>query len=191
MGHSIILASASPRRQQLLQSAGLTLEIRPSHVDESWPEGCSPLEGVVQLAIRKLEAIGPCDRIAVAADTLVVLGEDSAFELLGKPEDAADASRMLRKLSGASHRVITGFCVGNGKHRQAGAVTTSVTFRHLSQNEIDAYVASGEPFDKAGSYAIQGLGGALIASINGSYTNIVGLPVAEVLAAIELVATER
>ncbi len=184
MATKVTLASASPRRKQLLESAGLVVHVQASNVDEAWPGGTIEA-GVVQLAIRKLEAIGPVSGIVIAADTLVVLGD----ELLGKPTDATHARSMLTQLSGREHRVVTGFCVASGEKRCHGAVTTHVTFRTLTPAEISLYVASGEPFDKAGAYAIQGMGGALIERVEGSYTNIVGLPLAEVLAAIEAVVS--
>ena len=178
-----MLASASPRRRQLLEAARFTVEVRPSHADETWPGG-TPEKATVEIAERKL-AIGlDATRPTIAADTVVMLGE----EPLGKPLDAVDAARMLGALSGREHRVVTGFCVARGARRERGAVVTRVSFRALSTEEIERYVDSGEPLDKAGAYAIQGEGGALVDRVEGSYTNIVGLPLAEVIAALRAVS---
>jgi septum formation protein len=179
---SIVLASASPRRRQLLEAACFDVEVRPSGVDETWPGGAAE-QAVVTLARRKLDAVVDAERPTVAADTVVMLGD----EPLGKPADARDAARMLGALAGREHTVVTGFCVGARTARREGAVVTRVSFRKLSREEIERYVDSGEPFDKAGAYAIQGEGGALIDRVVGSYTNIVGLPLAEVIAAIQAV----
>jgi septum formation protein len=179
---SIVLASASPRRKALLEAASYTVEVRAPNADETWPGG-DPERATQEIAARKLVKCLDAARVTVAADTVVMLG----VQPLGKPVDANDARRMLRELAGREHRVVTGYCVGRGAKRVAGAVTTRVSFRALSTEEIERYVASGEPFDKAGAYAIQGEGGALVDSVEGSYTNIVGLPLAEVIGAIEAV----
>ena len=152
------------------------------NADESWPPG-SVEDGVVTLAQRKLNAVGVQSLPTVAADTVVVLGEAR----LGKPEAAGEAVRMLRSLAGQEHRVLTGFCVRHGARERHGFVSTRIVFRPLSQSEIEAYVATAEPLDKAGGYAIQGGGGAFVDQIFGSYTNVVGLPLAEVLAALQAV----
>ncbi len=136
------------------------------------------------LAERKLSRVAPRKEPIIAADTVVVLGD----ERLEKPKDNSDAVRMLQILSGRRHQVTTGFCVQRGSLRRTGAVTTEVTFRRLSLEEIKKYVDSGDPLDKAGAYAIQGGGGAFVDTIVGSYTNVVGLPLPEVLAALELLA---
>jgi len=179
----VVLASASPRRRALLEAAALEVIVREPAVDETWPGG-ELVDAAIAVAQRKLDAVVEPTELVVAADTSVVLGA----ERLEKPKDAADAARMLRALSGREHQVITGFCVRRGRARQAGAVTTLVSFRALSHAEIDRYVASHEPLDKAGAYGIQGQGGALVDRVQGSYTNVVGLPLAEVLAAIEALA---
>jgi septum formation protein len=175
----VVLASGSPRRRALLEAACLEVVVRPSGVDESWPGG-TLVDGAVTLARRKAVAVPAPAEVVVAADTLVALDEHR----LEKPTDRADAARMLRILSGRRHEVVTGFCVQRDGHERAGAVTTHVTFRNLSDQEIDRYVATGEPLDKAGAYGIQGEGGSLVDRVEGSYTNVVGLPLAEVLAAI-------
>jgi septum formation protein len=141
--------------------------------------------GARALARRKADAVQvDADELVVAADTCVVLDGG----LLEKPRDADDARRMLRALAGRTHEVITGFCVRRGGKHREGAVHTRVGFRSLSHEEIERYLDSGEPFDKAGAYGIQGAGGALVDKIDGSYTNVVGLPLSEVLAAIEAVS---
>lgn len=153
-------------------------------IDESWPGGDIGVEaGAIELARRKLEAVGDRDAVTVAADTVVVIDDDR----LGKPADDAEAEAMLSRLAGRSHRVVTGFCVRGSAWREA-AVSTEVRFRPLTRAEIDRYVASGEPRDKAGAYGIQGSGGALVDHVRGSYTNVVGLPLAEVIAAVEEVS---
>ncbi|MCK5690584.1 septum formation protein Maf [Myxococcota bacterium] len=177
----MVLASASPRRRNLLISAGFEVDVRVPNINETWSGG-SLEEGVLDLARRKLDKIGT-DLFApvLAADTIVVIDD----EILGKPADDQEAEQMLYSLSGREHQVITGFCVRQGLAEICSAVVTRVSFRHLSQVEILNYIASGEPFDKAGSYAIQGGGGAFVDQINGSYTNVVGLPLAEVMAAFQ------
>jgi len=176
----IVLASASPRRRELLEAARFQVVVRPSGVDEAWPGG-SLSEGAAALAARKAAALPASDDLVLAADTLVVLGE----QRLEKPRDAVDAARMLDLLSGQTHTVVTGFCVRRGTRERREAVMTAVRFRVLAPEEIDAYIASGEPFDKAGAYAIQGRGGALVDRVEGSYTNVIGLPLREVIVAIE------
>lgn len=179
----VVLASGSPRRKALLESAALEVVVQVSGVDETWPGG-TPAEGTVALARKKLATVAGRGGSSVAADTVVVLG-DARLE---KPKDAADARRMLRALSGRPHEVVTGYAVRGQGGERAAAVATRVSFRRLSEAEIELYVESGEPFDKAGAYAIQGLGGALVDRVEGSLTNVVGLPLAEVLAALEQVS---
>jgi septum formation protein len=161
----------------------MTLTVRPADVDERPLPGEAAEAMAVRLARAKAAAIstqldGPS--IVVAADTLVV--RDGV--ILGKPTDAADAAEMLRSLSGRSHQVVTGFAVSGTRPTLARAVTTTVTFRPLSEAVIADYVATGEPLDKAGAYGIQGIGAMLVVAIEGSYTNVVGLPLVEVLDAI-------
>jgi len=177
----MLLASGSPRRKRLLEAACFTVDVRIPNADETWPGGTSA-EGVVTLAERKLAAVGDSSKLlALAADTVVVIDE----ERLGKPVDADRARAMLRRLSGRQHHVVTGFVLARAERRRAEAVSTRVWFRELSDEEIERYLVTGEPYDKAGSYAIQGIAGAFIDRIEGSYTNVVGLPVPEVLAAAE------
>lgn len=176
----VLLASRSPRRRELLLAAGVQVEVRAPDVDEAPAPDEPPAAMVMRLAIEKAGTVRTRDAVVVAADTAVVL--DGAA--LGKPVDHEHAVGMLGCLSGRRHEVLTGFCVQRGRERLATVVTTEVWFRELSQAEIVGYVATGEPLDKAGAYGIQGVGGALIDRLKGSYTNVVGLPLAEVLAAI-------
>lgn len=173
----LVLASASPRRRELLGLLGLPFEVSPSRYEEENPAAHpDPAAFAVHLALGKARDVAQRERgaLVLGADTVVALGT----RLYGKPRDAADASRMLRELSGKTHRVITGvalLCPARGV-AESFAITTEVTFRPLDAAEIHAYVASGEPADKAGAYAIQGLGGLLIEGIRGDYPNVVGLP---------------
>jgi len=186
----LILASASPRRQELLSSAGISYEVLPSEVDEGFQEGEAPEEYVVRLARRKAEKAGERhkDRWVLAADTVVVIDG----RILGKPGGRQEAREMLGMLSDQEHRVITGFCLSrgdSGKSRE-GAVTTRVRFKNLSSREIDWYLDTGEPFDKAGAYAIQGKAAFMVKEIRGSYTNVVGLPLTEVIEALQEMGIE-
>jgi septum formation protein len=177
-----ILASGSPRRRELLAQAGLVFTVTKPDVPEVRRRGEKPADFARRLAREKAAAVRARHPGAtvLAADTIVVLGD----RVLGKPRDAADARRMLRALSGRPHQVITAFTLA-GPHRSVTrAVRTRVVFRALTRAEIDAYVATGDPMDKAGAYAIQGGAAGMVASVRGSYTNVVGLPVAEVLAAL-------
>jgi len=176
---SVCLASASPRRRELLQAAGIGLTIVPADLDESPLPGERPIDLVLRLARAKAAAI-PSDATVVAADTAVVL-DDVAY---AKPDDDDDARRMLRALSGRTHQVLTGWCVQRGPRRVDGVVATEVTFRALDDGDIDRWIATGGHRDKAGAYAIQGAAAALIARVQGSLTNVIGLPLDEVLAAI-------
>ena len=198
----LILASASPRRAELLRSAGYTFEIVVANVDESIRPGESPPTYVRRLAADKsmaalkgcatnaarvggaaadpasaacgAQAFGPADLVVLGADTTVVV--DGA--ILGKPLDDEEARDMLRRLSGKAHQVLTGVSLRHGAYEAGRVETTSVTFRVLTDEDISWYVASGEGRDKAGGYAIQGLASRFIPSIAGSYANVVGLPLA-------------
>lgn len=178
----IVLASASPRRLQLLRACGLDVEVRAADVDERERPGERAADMVLRLARAKARAV--TGELVVAADTTVVLDE----RILTKPADAAAAREMLTSLAGRAHHVLTGWCVRAGAREQTGVVRTEVVFRALTAAEVDAYVATGEPFDKAGGYGIQGAGGALVDTVQGSYPNVVGLPVREVLAALRELA---
>ena len=177
----LILASKSPRRRHLLEQAGLEFSVIPSEFNESSVILSSPESYVKCLAEAKAKDISHAypNSWIIGADTIVFI--DSCK--LGKPVSNADARRMLSRLSGKTHRVHTGYCICCKTQNRlfSETVTTDVSFRHLSEKEIDWYVGSGEPFDKAGAYAIQGIGAFLVKRINGSYTNVVGLPVCEVL----------
>lgn len=178
MKEALILASASPRRRELLAGLGLRFQIVPSRVEEP-PIGDHPDEGVRALAASKARAISTRfpEAWVLAADTVVVLGG----MVFGKPADEKDAEEMLRQLSGRTHEVLTAVSLA---HRGRGffqtqAVRTQVSFRDLKDGEIRAYVKTGEPMDKAGAYGIQGVGAFLVQRVHGSYTNVVGLPLAE------------
>jgi nucleoside triphosphate pyrophosphatase len=172
---ALVLASASPRRQDLLSLLDLPFEILSADVDEGLHDALPPAERARRLAEDKAVAVSRLrpDALILGADTLVVL----ATEVMGKPRDADDARRMLRLLSGRTHQVITGLAlVAEGQILCGEAVTTDVRFRKLGEAEISSYVATGEPMDKAGAYAIQGRGAILIEGIAGDYANVVGLP---------------
>jgi septum formation protein len=174
MEEMIILASQSPRRRELLERAGIRFAVRVADVDESVREGEAPQTYVRRLAAQKAMAVRrEGEECVLAADTTVVLGE----EILGKPADAADAARMLRALAGRSHEVITGICLRRGGEIYIDAAVTVVHFAPMTEGEIAAYVATGEPMDKAGGYGIQGLASRYVTGIEGCYFNVVGLPV--------------
>ena len=187
MQDRIILASASPRRKELLEQVGYTFDVVPSQTDEQEVPGETPAEHVVRLSLEKAREVSTRDDIdgrwIVGSDTIVL--RDG--EILGKPQDTEDAARMLRSLSGRSHQVLSGYAVLDRRtgESRAAAVTTRVSFRSLTDAEIAGYIASGEPSDKAGAYAIQGLGAFMVSQIEGSYSNVVGLPLCEVVQALE------
>ncbi len=172
----LVLASASPRRRELLASLGLEFEVRVPQIDETPEPGESPRAYCERLAVEKAAAVEAAHgTVVVAADTIVVLGD----RILGKPADESEAFEMLSSLSGQTHRVITGACVKKNKNTEVFSVSTDVAFRLLSIKEIETYIATGCPMDKAGAYAIQGGAAHMVRSINGSYTNVVGLPLCE------------
>lgn len=174
----IILASSSPRRKELLTTAGIEFEIHVKEVDESVPDGTPPAEAAKMTAAKKAAAVAEdyADCVVIGADTIVVANG----KILGKPKDEADAESMLRMLSGIEHEVITGVCIIRNGTSETFAQISKVKFYNLTDEEISAYVATKEPMDKAGAYGIQGLGCKLVERIDGDYFNIVGLPVAEV-----------
>lgn len=175
----LILASGSPRRRALLALTGIPFTVLPADADETVGPGLSPRAAVLLLAKRKALAVAArCPRrVVLGADTVVSCGG----EIFGKPRDRADACRMLRALSGRTHRVSTGVCaVLPGGAAVSFCETSEVTFRPLTRGEIEAYVATGEPMDKAGAYAIQGAGARLVRSYRGDWCGIVGLPVGRV-----------
>lgn len=176
MKRKLILASASPRRQELLAQLGLQFEVSIPSVPES--KGRDPIMAAEQAALSKASEIAGKieDAVVIGADTVVVVDD----EILGKPRSASEAVKMLKKLSGRTHRVITGMAVVDSTGRRVvDHDITFVVFRSLSEEEIRAYVDSGEGLDKAGSYGIQGLGALFIPRIEGSYSNVVGLPLAK------------
>jgi septum formation protein len=177
----LILASTSPRRRDLLKRAGLDFSIVPSSVDETIVVESSPTRRVKRLSEAKAADVArqyPKSWV-LGADTIVVIGE----KILGKPEDPDHARRMLQRLSGRRHNVLTGYCLINRKHdRFFSEVTeTEVEFKRLTEEEIEWYIQTGEPFDKAGGYAIQGRGAFLVRRVSGSVTNVIGLPLCEVI----------
>ncbi|MGB7191664.1 MAG: Maf family protein [Acidobacteriaceae bacterium] len=177
----LVLASASPRRRELLAQAGFQFTVTPASIPEDLRPGENPVAYVTRLAREKAQAVyarlgaEPRQDVVLGADTTVVA---PSGEILGKPADAADAARMLRSLAGATHQVITGIAVASrGRVETAGEVT-HVTMLTVSDEEIAAYVSTGEPMDKAGGYAIQGYAARWIPRIQGCYFNVVGLPLA-------------
>ncbi len=174
---TLILASASPRRADLLSAAGIRFTTRPVEVDERPHDGEPPREYVLRVARDKVRACaGPPDAVVLAADTAVIV----EGEILGKPVDAGDAARMLRLLSGRAHLVLTGVVLHRGGRELAAVESTAVTFAPLTEEDVTWYVGTGEASDKAGAYAVQGLASRFVDRIDGSYTNVVGLPVATV-----------
>jgi len=187
----LILASASPRRRELLAQVGYKFEVRPAHILEDPLEGEDPIMYVTRLAREKAEAVF---RDLTAASpkpgkNIVVLGADTTVTLdrtiVGKPQDAADAARILRMLSGRTHRVITGVALVTAEGTEVAAEATAVQFLTLSDEEIAAYIATGEPMDKAGAYGIQGHAARWIPRIEGCYFNVMGLPLALVCSLLE------
>ena len=185
MQPEIILASASPRRRTLLEGAGVPFSVVVSQADEVLPPDCPPRTAVCKLARRKAAAVAAehPDAWVIGADTLVSCGK----RILGKPRSTLEAESMLRLLSGRTHHVQTGVCLALPNGTQITFCEVSaVTFRPLCEGEIRRYVATGEPMDKAGAYAIQGGAGAFVARISGDYANIVGLPVDRLRMLLEL-----
>ena len=178
----IVLASASPRRRELLKQIGLKFEIMPSHIDEVL-HGDSPAENVMGLASDKATDIynqlvskGETDVLVIGADTVVALDQ----KILGKPKDETEAFQMLQFLQGHTHQVYTGVCLITDKGKETFYGKTDVTMYPATDEQLKAYIATKEPMDKAGSYAIQGLGTIFVQGIEGDYNNVVGLPVAEI-----------
>jgi len=169
----IILASKSPRRQELMQLMGLNFKVELKDVDESYPEGLSPAEIAVYIAEKKAKAFNAGAEIVITADTIVALNG----EILGKPEDRAHAQEMLRKLSGSKHEVYTGVSIVKGDKIHSFYDVTEVTCKPVTSEEIDFYIDNYKPYDKAGSYGVQDWWGIVVVErINGSYTNVMGLP---------------
>lgn len=184
----LVLASASPRRRELLTQAGFIFTVAPASISEDLKPGENPIAYVTRLAREKATSVFA--QIPSHDPSTIVLGADTTVvapngEVLGKPSDPADASRMLRLLSGATHQVITGVAVVSQTGTEIAAEVTHVTVLNLSDEEINAYVATGEPMDKAGAYAIQGYAARWIPRIHGCYFNVVGLPLALVSGMLE------
>jgi septum formation protein len=177
----LILASASPRRQELLRFVGLKFKTIPAHLNEDYIEGESPREHVKRLSQDKAIVIAKKypNAVVLGADTIVVIDKS----ILGKPENKYQARKMLRKLSGREHKVFTGFTIAHvaSKIKQTKVIQSAVKFKTISAAELEWYIACDEPYDKAGGYAVQGKGAYFIKSIRGSYTNVIGLPLCEVL----------
>ncbi len=174
---NIVLASASPRRKELISLIFDDAVIRPAECDETLPEGISPKEAVEYLSKIKNEAarkLSKPDDLVISADTVVAIGN----EILGKPVNTDDARRMITLLSGNTHSVFTGVTISRGRKAITFSEETKVEFFHLTAAEIEEYISTSEPYDKAGAYGIQGKGSLLVKKIDGDYFNVVGLPVA-------------
>lgn len=182
----VILASKSPRRIELFAKYGINAESVPADIDETVPENLkTPSEVVKYLSRKKAEAVAESvsdESIIVAADTLVFCGG----KILGKPRNTGEAREMLTLLSGNTHSVVSGICVICGEKKICESVTTEVVFEAISEEEIEAYIGTDEPYDKAGGYGIQSLGGAFVREIHGDYYNVVGLPVSRLLAVLKV-----
>ena len=187
MDDTLILASASPRRKELLEQIGLEFSVIPSSVAETIKPAETPGDLVIRLSLDKARDIaGRSDisaRWVIGSDTVVVCNE----QILGKPTNDQHAATMLRQLSGTSHLVVSGYAVIDRRQQtqRSEAVTTRVHFRQLTEDEIARYIATGEPADKAGAYAIQGIGACFVSGIEGSYTNVVGLPLCRLTLALK------
>jgi septum formation protein len=185
----LVLASASPRRRELLEQLGLALVVAAADIDETPQPGERPTDYVRRVAAAKCDAVVEARAGATSTLALAVLAADTtvvvAGEILGKPVDADDARRMLARLAGRRHEVATAYRIRFGGQLVERTVTTVVAFRALAPVELDAYVASGEWRGKAGGYAVQGIAGAFVSELRGSHTNVIGLPLAEVLADLQ------
>jgi septum formation protein len=178
----LLLASASPRRRELLERVGIALEVRAADIDETPLVGEPPRDYVARIAREKVHAVARRPgQWALAADTTVTIDG----EILGKASDEAEARAMLRKLEGRCHQVVTAWQIHGDERSSAGWCETDVDMIAMSERMIDDYVASGEWRGKAGAYAIQGIGAALVSAVRGSVTNVIGLPLVEVLAQLE------
>jgi len=182
---TIILASASPRRKELLEKIGLRFEVEPSNYEEDMHSGLEPHEFAQKISLEKAKAVASKheNAIVIAADTFIVFGG----QILGKPHTEKEARKMLEAISGESHSVITGFSIiDTGKNKTLSkSVETKIYIRKLTSAEIDAYVKSKEPLDKAGAYAIQGLGAVFVEKIEGDYFNVIGLPLSALTEALK------
>ncbi len=181
----IILASQSPRRKKLLEQIGLKIKVVPSNIDEKLNPRLSPKGQAETLSLEKAEMVAEKypDAVIIAADTIV----DSNGDILGKPKSIDEAKRMIKKLQGKTHTVITGFTITNTATKKTitDSVETKVSFRKLNESEIKNYVKKENPMDKAGAYGIQGVGVTLLEKINGDFSNVVGLPLSKVIPALK------
>lgn len=179
MSVKVVLASGSPRRRQLLELIGIEHEVSPSNIDETMRPRESPRRHAERLAREKASAVASREpeRITVAADTIVVINR----KVLGKPRDEDDARRMLSMLSGREHTVITAVAVARGRKLRSAVEEVKVKFRRLRDDEIDSYIATGEPMDKAGAYGIQGFGATIVECVDGDYFAVMGLPLARLV----------
>jgi septum formation protein len=182
---TIILASASPRRKELLEKIGLRFEVEPSNYEEDMPSALEPHEFAQKISLEKAKVVASKHKnaIVIAADTFIIFGS----QILGKPHTEKEARKMLETISGKSHSVITGFSIidtGTSK-TLSKSVETKIYIRKLTLAEIDAYVKSKEPLDKAGAYAIQGLGAIFVEKIEGDYSNVIGLPLSALTEALK------
>ncbi|MGV2622247.1 UNVERIFIED_CONTAM: Maf family protein [Halobacillus marinus] len=185
---SLVLGSGSPRRKQLLELAGYDFSIRTSEVDESLEPGMRPEEAVVYLAEKKGEALErKHGEVLLTADTVVA----DQGEILGKPRNEEEARRYLRQLSGGTHQVYTGVCLRGEDGCRSFFISTSVTFLKLSPEDVEWYIRTGEWLDKAGGYGIQGKGSLLVEKLEGDFYNVVGLPIARVVRALEQLGIRR
>jgi septum formation protein len=182
----VVLASASPRRRELLSLIGLDHDVRPSDVDESLVPGETPRAYAERLAREKAMAVATPEAITIGCDTIVVVDGD----VLGKPRDTADATRMLRLLSGRSHLVMTAVAVAHAGQVASDVVSVDVTFRPLHDSEIADYIRTVEPMDKAGAYGIQGYGATIVDRVDGDYFAVMGLPLNRLIRLLESIGFE-
>jgi septum formation protein len=184
----VVLASASPRRRQLLDLIGIAHEVRPANIDETMRPREAPRRHAERLAREKASAVAKRDPdlITIGADTIVVVNR----KVLGKPRDADDAARMLALLSGREHVVTTAVAVARGKKLRSAVEEVRVRFRRLRDEEIEAYIATGEPMDKAGAYGIQGYGATIVERIEGDYFAVMGLPIVRLIALLRDVGVQ-
>jgi septum formation protein len=176
----VVLASGSPRRRDLLNLVGIAHDVRPANIDESMRARENPRRHAERLAREKATAVATRDPnlITIGADTIVVVNR----KVLGKPKDKAQAAAMLKQLSGREHTVVTAVAVSRGKKLRSAVEEVQVKFRRLRDDEIDAYIATGEPMDKAGAYGIQGYGATIVECVEGDYFAVMGLPLARLVA---------
>ena len=179
----VILASQSPRRRELLGLVGIRHEVKPADIDERYLAGEFPREHAERLAREKAARLREPDTIVIGSDTIVVVDGD----VLGKPRDETDAARMLRRLSGRSHVVITAVAVARDGRLESDVEEVSVTFRSLTEADITAYIATREPMDKAGAYGIQGFGATIVSRVDGDYFAVMGLPLQRMVRLLERV----